>query len=121
MGLASKRVDAIDALKFVLSILVVSIHVGPFGEFWMVPFKRIAVPLFFLITSYYFFSGWAACACMEESAAKLEKYIKRNLQLYLFWFIALWIPSNEECKWFEGGGHQGVLSTGPRLSSWQYI
>ena len=50
--------DSVDAAKFVLSIFVVAIHVRPFDAYavYFRPILRAAVPLFFLMTSYFFFN-----------------------------------------------------------------
>lgn len=64
-----KRNSAIDLLKFILSFLVVCIHVpfqGAFGEYFVV-LCRIAVPLFFIISGYFY------------KPAKAPKQIKRYL------------------------------------------
>lgn len=64
-----KRNSAIDLLKFILSFLVVCIHVpfqGAFGEYFVV-LCRIAVPLFFIISGYFY------------KPVKAPKQIKRYL------------------------------------------
>lgn len=52
---ARRNYDSIDVAKFVLSILVVAIHVRPFDGYavFFRPILRTAVPLFFLISSYF--------------------------------------------------------------------
>ena len=45
------RQSSFDVLKCVAAFLVVAIHYGPY---WINPISRIAVPLFFMITGYYF-------------------------------------------------------------------
>ncbi len=102
--------DSVDLLKFVLSIFVASIHAGGFGKFaiYAVPFQRLAVPLFFLASSYFFFTSYADCASVDERIVKLEKYVKRNLQLYLFWFVVLFVPTLAIRHWFEGGVLKGI-------------
>lgn len=110
MAVQDERLDFIDLLKFVLSVAVVAIHVNPFGPWgsWANPILRTAVPLFFLITAYFFFSGYASCGTLEERFLKLEKYVKRNMQLYLFWLVLLFVPSSEYYGWFRGGVVQGL-------------
>ena len=55
-----KRNAVIDMTKFIMSILVVSIHVNPFdGELGFIVqniIARIADPMFFILTSYFFFN-----------------------------------------------------------------
>lgn len=107
----SARFDSVDLLKFILSILVVTIHVGGNSRglgFAIAPIQRMAVPLFFLITSYFFFSAFSKCTTDRERLARVKKYTKRNLQLYLFWFAALFIPTLRIKDWFGGGLVEGL-------------
>lgn len=55
---ARRNYDSVDVAKFVLSILVVAIHVRPFDGYavFFRPILRTAVPPFFLISSYFFSS-----------------------------------------------------------------
>lgn len=78
----------IDILKFVISIFVVAIHTLPPG-FALRPVLRTAVPLFFIITSYLFFTKQSTLYSCAERRAGLIKYVKRILTLYLFWFVVL--------------------------------
>lgn len=74
-------------LKLILSIFVVVIHTTGLDIFS--PILRCAVPLFFMLSSYFFFSKYDSTDDTYERRDMLFKYIKRNLQLYAFWFIAL--------------------------------
>lgn len=50
------RVDGLDILKCLCAFLVICIHV-PFPEyinFWILPLTRVAVPIFFMITGYFY-------------------------------------------------------------------
>lgn len=73
--------DSFDILKIVLAIFVVGIH-SELGVTVLNPLFRTAVPLFFMTSGYFFFNK-------EKSKINLKKFIKRNLRLYVFWFIAL--------------------------------
>ena len=72
--------DSIDLLKFILSILIIQIHSDFYLE-WMKPYVRIAVPTFFIISSFFFFKK-------SPTVNNLWKYVERLSKLYLFWFIA---------------------------------
>ena len=76
-----------DILKFVLSLFIVAIH---FAEISVLsPVLRCAVPLFFMLSSFFFFKKYDSVISVEEKNSLLLNYIKRNLTLYLFWFIVL--------------------------------
>ena len=83
-----KNLDAADVLKFVLSILIVSTHTSLF-EGYITPLVRLAVPAFFMISGYFFFSKINSCDSIEKQRAYLKKSVSHNLKLYLFWFILL--------------------------------
>lgn len=87
--------DSVDAAKFVLSIFVVAIHVRPFDAYavYFRPILRAAVPLFFLMTSYFFFNHHKNLSGLEERVLHIEKYVSRNLRLYLFWMLIFLIPT----------------------------
>lgn len=50
-----RNYDIFDLTKFILSIFIVSIHSGIVSDIF-IPIVRIAVPMFFIITSYLLFS-----------------------------------------------------------------
>lgn len=77
-----------DILKFVLAILIVGIHSSKVGMAFR-PVLRLAVPLFFIISSYLFFWKQSTLNSSRERFKGLKKYIKRILSLYFFWFILL--------------------------------
>ena len=83
-----KNLDAADVLKFVLSILIVSTHTSLF-EGYITPLVRLAVPAFFMISGYFFFSKTNSCQSKTQQRAYLKKSVKHNLKLYLVWFIVL--------------------------------
>lgn len=83
----NNNLDFLDLVKFILSIMIVAIHSSIF-PFVLYPWLRIAVPLFFIISSYFFFCKMNKCD-IENKKIFLKKYIIRLLKYYLFWFIFL--------------------------------
>ena len=73
----NKNLDILDLVKVILSIIVVGIHINPFGEYsgLYYPICRIAVPLFFMISSYLLFSKLKNNSNSKEV---LVKFVKRN-------------------------------------------
>lgn len=87
-----KKYPSIDIAKFILSIIVVVIHVNPFGEKfgWLrFPVMRVAVPLFFLISSFLLFSKLQTVEKEIDKQRAIRHFIQRNLQLYAAWFVIL--------------------------------
>lgn len=103
--------DSVDAAKFVLSIFVVAIHVRPFDAYavYFRPILRAAVPLFFLMTSYFFFNHHKNLSGLEERVLHIEKYVSRNLRLYLFWMLIFLIPTIRYRQWFSSGILNGFV------------
>lgn len=83
-----KNLDSADVLKFVLSVLIVATHTS-FLEGYLTPLVRLAVPAFFMISGYFFFSRINSCDSKEKKKAYLKKSVIHNLKLYLFWFVIL--------------------------------
>ena len=77
-----------DILKLVLAIFIVGIHSTRAGMI-LRPVFRLAVPLFFIISSYLFFLKQCTLSSWIERYKGLKKYAKRILLLYLFWFLLL--------------------------------
>ena len=77
-----------DFLKLVLAVLVAGIHLSHTG-FVLRPVFRIAVPLFFMISSYLFFSRQGELQSHQLRKQAFFKFAKRILALYLFWFVVL--------------------------------
>ena len=92
--------SSFDVLKFFLSLIVVTIHVNLTSQI-LLPWSRIAVPLFFVISSYFLFSKINLTEKYDEQKLILKKYIFRNLKLYAFWFIALLPITLYYRKWFD--------------------
>ena len=78
-----KVYTSIDLFKFLAAILVVAIHAMPFASnddlnYYFTCFCRIAVPYFFIATSFFFFS---------KEQPDIKKYTKRLVLLYVAWFV----------------------------------
>lgn len=79
--------DSIDLMKFVAAIFVVCLHsdpladVSPFANRLLIGMGRLAVPLFFVATSFFFFKS----ASFDRNS--VHKYLRRMGLLYLAWFI----------------------------------
>lgn len=76
-----------DLIKFFLSLFVLAIHSALYSMA-LYPWLRIAVPLFFVMSSFFVFSKLRE-APKEKKRAILKKFVVRNLQLYLCWFVIL--------------------------------
>ena len=98
------HLDALDLTKFILSIVIVAIHTQFLGELCF-PFARIAVPIFFMISAYLFFSK-----NQTYSGFALSHFCKRNLQLYLFWFVVLLPVTVYARKYFFSGFFSGLMA-----------
>lgn len=77
-----------DILKFILSFMVIAIHVPLFPEV-LFPWLRMAVPLFFIITGYFLFRKLKGEKESKNRSKIVKKFAERNLKLYFFWFICL--------------------------------
>lgn len=98
----------VDILKLLLAVLVVCIHTTKVGVL-LRPVFRIAVPLFFIITSYLFFLKQSQLATLYERRRALWRYVKRILILYLFWFVVLLEPTSRARQWFDDFGIDKML------------
>ena len=76
-GSSGKEYNAIDIMKLVLAVLVMVIHSGA-DKTIISPVLRTAVPLFFVISSYFFFSKNQRLLSKKERNAALGKLVKRN-------------------------------------------
>ena len=77
-----------DIVKFIMALMVVAIHSSLFPMV-LYPWLRLAVPMFFIISSYFFFGNLRKVETDKEKNKRLWKYVKRNLILYGFWFVVL--------------------------------
>lgn len=99
-----------DLIKFFLSILVLAIH-STLYPMVLYPWLRIAVPLFFIMSSYFVFSKLHE-ASKEKQMVILKKFVVRNLQLYLCWFVIL-LPITLYIRkglYFSNGLFKNILS-----------
>ena len=92
-----------DVIKFVLAIMILLLHSNSLPHFFL-PIMRMAVPLFFIMTSYFFFLKYIKCILPEEKKCRLIKFLKRNFFLYIFYCIILLpITIKVRPEWFDGG------------------
>lgn len=82
----AKEYNSADILKFVLSVFVMIIHSG-IDKTVISPLLRMAVPLFFIASSYFFFSKNKKLTEKAEKRGALVRFIKRNVLLHLFWAV----------------------------------
>jgi hypothetical protein len=81
-----KRNFALDLTKVLLAVMVVGIHTAPFSGmstgldfFTRNGVFHLAVPLFFMVTGYYFIS--------IDSFARFKKWFSHIVILYVFWML----------------------------------
>lgn len=105
-----KKYDILDIVKFILSIMIVAIHSGIF-PYVLYPWLRLAVPLFFMISSFLIFSK-VNNSPNNKKWIILKKYVMRLLKYYLFWFIVL-IPITIFARqnWYSFGLVKGIFIT----------
>lgn len=77
-----KTYTGLDVGKFIAALLVLTLHVHPLsanasGDFWLSCLCRIAVPFFFITSSYLFY----------KRGGDIRKYVLRILVLYAVWFV----------------------------------
>ncbi len=103
-----KNYDILDLLKFILSLMVVAVHTNLFPKY-LYPWLRLAVPLFFIISSY-LLNIKIINSPKEEKWKIIGKYLKRLLLYYLFWFIVL-LPFtiDRRAVWFNNGIKNGII------------
>lgn len=80
--------------------MVICIHCLP-SDIIIRPFLRSAVPLFFLMTSYFFFFKIRLCESEKEERHTLMSYVKRTMNLYLFWFVVFFPLTIIYRKWYQ--------------------
>lgn len=90
-----KIISGLDVMKFIMAFLIVDIHVQGylitppiFQNYVIHPIESLAVPTFFVISSFLFFRK----ARYEECQMNLVlHFMKRLCILYLFWCV-IWSP-----------------------------
>lgn len=110
----------LDVLKFLMCIMIILIHIR---VTYLLPIIRVAVPVFFIISSYLFFARLPEVNASSNSY--LRKFILRGLKLYVFWFIVL-LPVTFYVKgWYKmdfvsilGNFVYDVFLNGTFMASW---
>lgn len=100
--------DLFDFVKLLLALFVFCIHAKSL-RIYNCPVLRIAVPLFFIITSYFFFSKYDKEADPSAKKSIFRKYVIRNVVLYLIWTVAQIYPILQYRAWFENPFPENVL------------
>lgn len=102
-----KNMDILDFTKIILSLMVVAIHSNLFPMI-LYPWVRLAVPLFFIISSYLLHLK-INNSNEHERKMIIKHYIIRMLKLYMFWLIAL-LPITIYFRkdWFNNGIFSGL-------------
>lgn len=77
-----------DTLKVVMALLIVVLHTKLFPNVF-IPVVRIAVPVFFIMSSYFFFRKIYSMDSMRQKTDVWIHFFKRSAWLYLFWFVAM--------------------------------
>ena len=108
MNKKNENCDVLDVAKFGLAMVVVSLH-SKILPHVAIPLQRIAVPLFFMISSYLFFTKEKLLPSLSESVVHVREFIIRTAKLYLFWFVAL-LPMTVYLRreWFFDGFFIGL-------------
>ncbi len=101
------RFDMVDLSRVILAFMVVCIHVGLCTQY-LIPYLRLSVPLFFMISAFFFFRKTASMQEPSEKTAYLKKFVIRNLKLYLFYFILLLPVTLMKRQWFSEGIVKGI-------------
>ena len=88
------NLNGLDALKFIMALFVVAIHVHPFINYPFInsvctPFMSSAVPVFFLISAFLLFRK---LHISTNEIQILISFFKRISFLYLFWFV-IYMPA----------------------------
>lgn len=110
-GNERKLVEGFDLLKIAMAVLIVDMHAGVSGCLsgyglkgtldWI---NELAVPVFFLLSSWFFFAGLRGTAA-RDGLRKLARREWRVARLYIFWTVALgyWVVTlwHPEYMWFS--------------------
>lgn len=89
-----------DVLKMFMSLMIVLLHTTSIGI--LSPILRCAVPMFFMVSAYFFFTKYDNISDENEQKKLWLHYIKRNIQLYLFWFFVLLPFTIVYRGWYNG-------------------
>jgi len=104
-----KKLDILDLVKFILSLMIVAIHTNIYPKV-LYPWLRLAIPLFLIISSFLLFRKISENP--KDSKEIVKKYLVRLLKLYLFWFIVL-LPYTILIRkwWFDNGILHGLIKS----------
>lgn len=94
---ANSNHDAIDVAKFLMSLAVVAIHCNLFYgsplQLLIWPWVRVSVPLFFMISGYFYF----------KDQHRYSVFFMRIAALYLIWFVlTLGATVHSAVWWLQG-------------------
>lgn len=103
-----ERNATFDLVKLILALFVVAIHSQLYPQI-LNPLLRLAVPLFFIISSYFFFGKLKSITEKTEKRRALWRFIKRNITLYAFYFIVLLPHTLYFRNYFSNGVLKGIL------------
>ena len=107
MDVKLNREAVFDVMKLILVLMVAAIHCTLYPQI-LYPWLRLAVPLFFITSSYFFFKK-QSMLLPEQKMEHLKKYVKRNVMLYLFWFIAILPYTLHLRNYFSAGVWMGIV------------
>ena len=110
-SLSLKQNNSIDLAKFIFAILVVAIHVSPFGSsesdalsflsFFVRDYlARLAVPFFFITSGYFLFRK---TDINNFDFKRSKEYVKKLIKLYLIW-SAIYFPLGFGNAFFDEKG-----------------
>lgn len=92
---SKKIISGLDVMKFIMAFLIVDIHVKGYlitppilQEYVIHPIESLAVPTFFVISSFLFFRK---ARYAERQLELVLHFLKRLCILYLFWCV-VWSP-----------------------------
>lgn len=83
------QIYSYDALKFIMAIMIVAIHTKAFQDVEFIrqltaPFLSAAVPIFFILSSFFLFTKMDIYGYSWDI---YKRFLKRLVILYMFWFI----------------------------------
>lgn len=90
----SSRHLGLDFAKFLCAFMVVSIHTPYFGNEYLEPLARFAVPVFFMITGYFYSSVQQKSREHIQLRKAVVLFLSSNL-LFLIWKIVLCVVAGE--------------------------
>lgn len=96
-----------DLLKFLLAMMIVALHTRLWPSV-LLPWLRVAVPLFFMVSGYFFFHKIDKLGSTREQWAAMGHFAVRSAKLYLIW-LAVWsVPTFETHAYFQHGFLFGI-------------